>query len=121
MHDGAYYCSNSFDRRRNKNGPQPLIVLKISKFQNIRIHIVGRLAEQHEDHLLDLRVRTFAVLFYFANRDFGGCLLRIAVDAGADRGEADGADAALLGHRETLAVAPGKQVRFALPSIAVDG
>ena len=57
--------------------------------QHLAIHLVRRLAEQHEDHLLHPRIRPFQMRLHFPDRDLRRLLQRIAVHPRADRRKAD--------------------------------
>src|ERR1035437_7504714 len=56
---------------------------------------------------------------HFADGDLRRFFRRVAVHPRADGREADGADGALVGQFQALAVAPGQQLRFAVAAIAI--
>src|SRR3981189_2602002 len=56
-----------------------------------------------------------------ADGDLGGFLGRIAVDAHADSGEADGFGAAFVGEFEAFAVGGREECRLSVLAVAVDG
>src|SRR6266436_4315222 len=99
---------------------QCVSVASIELLQNPDVHIVRSSAEQNEDDLLDSGIRFFEMRRNLADRDFSGRIERIAVDTGADRGEADGAGAALFGQRQAGSVAAGEQLRLPVAAVAVD-
>ena len=58
--------------------PGPVTALA---FQESGVHLAGRLAKQHENDFLKFRVRFLQVRFHFAERDRGGFLQGVSVDA----------------------------------------
>src|ERR1035437_258729 len=90
-----------------------------SRHQHLSVHLVRRLAEQHEDRLLHRRVRPRQMPPHLPDGDLRRRFLRVAVHPRADRRKADGAHRALIGHFHALAVAPRQQLRFPVAAIAI--
>src|SRR5205823_5362593 len=91
-------------------------LLSLPQRRLVRLHHF--LAEAGENHLLDCSI-TAEEIRNSPYRDACCVCDGIAVDAAADGGKGDRAHPVRHGKRETLRIAAGQQLRFAMPAVSV--
>ncbi len=98
--------------------------MRLRRGQRLERFLVGAkrvLIEENKGGKLNFCVRPGEMPGDSPDGDCGGFLKRVGISSGADGGEGDPLQPALVRHFETGTVTGGKQFRFAMPAIAING